>query len=144
MAAIGLVGSAVSAVGSASAAGSQAGVESYNALVHRLNAITERQRGVHEADAKEDEYERLRNRQRAAAAANGVRVDVGSAAQIADEASGRDQYMDEVALIWNAESSAKSQEQQANVSDARAKAIRKGAGLSLLTGLTKGVATVIR
>lgn len=141
-----LVGAAVSAVGAAAGGAAQGAVSERNAQIHDINAITHRQKGAAQADMVEDQHERERSTQRVQAAASGVRP-TGSISRVIDQGSASDHWMDEQMIIWNAETQANAEENQAKTERARAKNQRQagmiGAFSSVLGGLKGASATMI-
>lgn len=142
-------GSLISAMGASSEANAQAAARERQAQVREINAITRRQDGVARADQKEDEHSAAIAAQDVAAAANGIVVGKGSAADVKAR-SYSNKYLDEANILHSAESEAINQENQARSDRAAAADIRKSgkikAASSILGGLAgaaKGVATQI-
>ncbi len=137
---------AVSGIASIAGGNAQAAVSERNAQVHDMNAITHRRKGAAQADMVEDQHERERSTQRVQAAASGVRLN-GSVSRVIDQASAADHWMDEQMIIWNAETQANAEENQAKTERARAKNQRQAGMLnafsSVLGGLKGASATMI-
>lgn len=138
---LGILGTVVSAIGTIASAQAQASQMEYNAKVAEINARTARQAGLANADAKEDEYQALRGRQRAAAAAAGVNPASGSAALIINDKSYRDEYLDTANIIWDAETQAVGYENKAKDLRAQAKSTKTagfiGGASTILGGFSK-------
>lgn len=137
--AAGIAGSVGSGIGAASAANSQAAVSEYNAITHDINAITKRQQGLSEADQKQDKNKRELAAQRVAAAGSGIDISSGSAARVIDQETTKNNWLDEMQIIWNRGTEAIAEENEAQVERARAKAQRSAAGTSMLTGIVQGI-----
>lgn len=138
---LGLLGTALSAVGTIAGAQAQAAQAKTNARIAEVNAKTARWEAHANADRKEDEYQRLRARQRVAAAGSGVRADQGSAALIINDATYSDQYLDTANIIWSGETKAIGYENKSAALKADAKNYKTagyiGGASSLIGGLAK-------
>lgn len=132
----GTVVSTASAVAGGVAANQQA---KYGAAVAEENARAARMEGTAKAEAIAERYDRLRGQQRAQAAASGVNPTAGSAALIINQETGRNEYLDTMSALWNANSQATAYQNEAAGLRASGRNSRNAsyidAGATFLTGL---------
>lgn len=137
--ALAIIGTVISAVGTMASAQAQANEAKYNAQVEEINARTKRQEGQLRADMLEDDYQRQRATGRVAAAKSGVNPATGSASFVINQESYANQAADELATIWNAETTAIGHENKATGFRQQAKAYKQagmiGAASTFLGGL---------
>lgn len=134
-------GMILSAAGQSSAANSKAAVAERNAQASEMNAIARRQQGASEADQKEDANSSQRATAKVAAAASGVRQG-GSVSRVIDQAAARDHYIDEQMIIWNRETQANAEENNARAKRAEADAERQAGRIGALTTFVTGAGKV--
>lgn len=134
------VAGTIASTGGAIMAGQAAEKEGkYAQAVANKNAEAERMRGQAEADRIEDRYDKLRGQQAAAAAANGINPNAGSAALVINQDTGRNEWLDTMSTIWNSESAAQSFEHQGEAARIKGKNAKTAsyitAGSNFLSGM---------
>ena len=135
----------LASTGGAIAAGQAADKEGkYAQAVADKNAEAERMRGQAEADRIEDRYDKLRGQQTAAAAANGINPNAGSASLVINEETGRNQWLDQMSTIWNSESAAQSFEHQGEAARIRGKNSKTGSYIQAAGNFMTGMANAGR
>lgn len=91
----------------------------YEKAVADRNAQQERMRGAAEADRIEDRYDKLRGQQAAQAAAAGINPGSGSASLVINQDTGKNEALDTMAALWNADSAASSFEHSGRAAQMR-------------------------
>ena len=103
---VGIAGAALSGASAIAGGVMQKQQADYQAKVAERNALAERMKGAAEAERIAGKYDRIRGQQAAAAAASGVDPTAGSASLIINQATAKNEALDTMSALWNAESSA--------------------------------------
>jgi hypothetical protein len=144
IAAIGLIGAAVSAAGAMAQASSQAATAEHNAVVEKINARQKRFEGHKEQEQIRDKYARIQGEAIASAAKAGVDPGYGSAALVIFEEGGTNKSLDTNTAYINAESKAVAHENEAKQQEAQAKAARTAGALNAAGSFLGGLGGAVK
>lgn len=135
----GIAGAVVQGIGAKQQAEGQAQQAEYNAKVEKINARTAIQTGQAKVQQLGIKYDKLRGEQIAGYAASGIDPTRGSAAIVATEEVARDEWMDSMNTIWNAETEQVGRLNKAKDLETQAANYRKAGQISMASAIVGGV-----
>lgn len=135
----GMAGAIVSGIGAKQQADGQAAQMEYNAKVEKINARTAVQQGNAKQQQIGREFDKLRGQQIAAYAKGGIDPMQGSAAIVSVEETARDEWMESMNTIWNAETEQVGRLNKAKDLETQAANTRQAGKISMVSSIIGGV-----
>lgn len=135
-------GDLISGIGQSQQYGYAAQVAQNNARIMQLNAAATQESGMYEAEASKFKYGQLEAEQKAAQAANGVDVNIGSPAAVRHSTE-TISAMDAAMIHYNASRVAWGQENEANAYTTQSKLDKLAGSNAILGGLFKAGGTLL-
>lgn len=136
-----VAGAATSAISSSQQADAQKKAAEYNAQVARQNAEIAKQQGIAQSQAQDRAARAKMGQMKAAMAASGVDPGVGSPLDVLAD-SARMSKLDNLTILWNAQTKAAGYGNNANLDDMLAASAQSKADSATTAGIINGIGAV--
>lgn len=136
-----IAGSVIGAIGAIQQGKSAQAVAEYNAKVAENNALAEQQRAAYESGQIEDRKNRIRAQQVTGYASNGLLSTVGSPSEVLTDTSMQGE-LDVLARLYQGESAATANRNDATRFRAEGKAAKQAAGINAMSSLIGGIGSL--